>query len=763
MRDLYILAFPVRLDVEELYIIDPSGRSILEVRHDLNKKGIPNTVVRDGIVAATDNPSILEELRLNFKPLLRKDLRKEKEITLDQFLVETGTQIEIQESPVVKARLASSALGIYFRKKGFQKAHIKFFDPNDAEQLNGQYKIYAHNAFIAQVHYLPGTKTSYALALDPCVKLEIRLPLSELSLSEINNIDNVKVRGLSPSMFKLLEVIDEPSADQREIAAKTLEALRRFNPNLSVQYAGDRIAKVVPYSYQLLEYFKKANLMKFEPDSRQAFVYLYCTTLYPVASLDTLKALKVDIDSKKLRFWMRPSERYEKAVNYYVRKILLGNENGKTVKIGSIRISIREEIVNINNQHNISYRVLAKKVRKDSDQHVRLTDIPRKDLWIEKVLPIEIGLSPKVAVACTNTEAIEALELLKKNLEHFLSCITKGKVEVTPLSKGRSSQPIFDSVKDVINLAKRSGFNAIVLVGRGDEEEYAWFEYELSSIDDRIIVPQYIDGRKIVTKSKEGDAGGSYSTEEHIYNASYTVAKSILPKLGWRYIKLCVPEALNEAVIVGIDKTHVTVGKGTGLAIAAVLQSADGLRMDHLPPLLVENEKDAVLQVAKMVKGKKENYNGPVIFCVNRCYVQTDIYTELRNLFGEQLIVVSASKTHSMSRLLEKERNTFVNPGLGSCAVLEEDERHGRYLVASTFINRDRTIRPVLVEILNAGVNINVREVLGYIFSTQALCIETPYYVASMPWPLHRADSLCKKISKITKHVRALPSNPEVL
>ncbi|MEM4847166.1 MAG: hypothetical protein QW794_05355 [Thermosphaera sp.] len=759
MRELYILAFPIRLNVEELFIVNPMGRPILEVRHLLNSKEIPNTVLRDGIVAATNNPSIFKELRLEFTPLA--NLRKGRELTLDLFVEEITLQSRIlNRLPFIKARLASSALGIYLKKKGLHRAYAKFFNPYSGESLNDRYRISAHDAFVAEVHYLPGSKTGYVLALDPCVKLEAYTPLSELNLSEIKNIDRVKVRGLSPSKFKLLEVIDKPNEDQREIAVKTLEALKRLHPNLPTRLMSDRIAKVTPCSYQLLEYFKEANLMRTEPDSHQPFVYLPSSVLYPVASFDELKALKVDVDKKKLKFWIGPSERYEKAINY-VREILLRDKNQGGIRIGGISIFIQEEIISVNRRDKTSCTVLVKS-KNDSYQNVKLSDIPNKRLWTEEISPIKIGLLPKVAIACSNVEAFETISLLEKYLKSYLSSITKVNAEVELLSNGRSSRPIFDSVEDVINLAKRNSFNVIVLVGKGDEEEYARFEYELSSINDKTIVPQYIDGQKIAAIKVDSSAKRSHAIARYIDNVAYTIVKCILPKLDWRYVKLEAPEVLNNAVIVGVDKTYVNIKKGVSLAVAAVLQSADGLRMNHLPPLLVENERDAVLQVAKKVKG--ESYDGPIIFCINRSYIPMDVYTELQNLLGEQLIVVSASKTHSMSRLLEKEGKTFVNPMLGSYAVLEEDKSHGRYLVASTFLEgKDRTIKPTLVEIMIAGVNIDARKVLNYISSTQALCIETPYNVASLPWPLHRAHNLSEKISKITRITRNIPQNLDVL
>jgi len=102
----------------------------------------------------------------------------------------------------------------------------------------------------------------------------------------------------------------------------------------------------------------------------------------------------------------------------------------------------------------------------------------------------------------------------------------------------------------------------------------------------------------------------------------------------------------------------------------------------------------------------------------------------------------------------------YVNPPTGAYCVLREERYHGVYLVAASDLKGkdDRTIRPVLVNIEVKGLRVAARDVLKYLFDMNVLNIESPYFPASLPWPLHQADRLCKKIYSISTYVHQIPS-----
>ncbi|MEM2186592.1 MAG: hypothetical protein QXT37_06440 [Thermofilaceae archaeon] len=733
MSGLCILGFNVEVEVENLHRIELGQMTILEIRQKLNRGKVPNAVVGDSIIAAPKNPSELNKLGLSSHAI---DLNKVKRPTLVQFLDIGGEDniLSMSRWPSLVARLASSAVGIYLRGIGMHKSGMKFYR-DEGTPLEGG-KVYKHEAFKVSVHRL---EDGYILAVDPCYKLEVYEPISELDVTE-KKIDWVKIRGYSSFSFEILEIIDKPSPAQLEKAERAAKALSFLDPSLPLPERGSSssVAKVTPKSLLLRKHLDTRNLVERDFEDYMPYIFFPCELLYPVASLDQLKALGVD----SVRLWMKPSERYEKAIEF-IKKM------GSKIEVGGVRVEFKDKNpVSVRFSYKVNYGARVKDIQ-GRPLNIQLKEITNKKLW-EEIIPLKKGLTPKVVIACTNDDVSNlTLKAFREWLMDNLSAITKGRVEVELL---KSSEGAASGLDDVIE--EVSGFNAVVLVGKGDDEEYAWFEYELSSI--RNVIPQYVNGQKFTSTAEKKD---------YIKHISFPIAKSLAWKLGWRYVKIEVPERLGDAVVVGIDRTYVRTGKGVSLAVAAVLQSADGLNMKHLPPKLVESEEEAVLRVVDELKWS-EIKGRQIIFCLNRSFVPEKLFAKLKDIFGESLIVVCASKTHSMSRLLWKTERGVYNPRLGTYAVLEENSQHGRYFVASSSINfgnQDRTINPVLTSIEVVGAEIKARDVLHYVFSTQALCIETPYNVASLPWPLHRAHNLSEKISKIARITRNIPQNLDVL
>lgn len=732
MSGLCILGFNVEVEVENLHRIELGQMTILEIRQKLNRGKVPNAVVGDSIIAAPKNPSELNKLGLSSHAI---DLNKVKRPTLVQFLDIGGEDdiLSMSRWPSLVARLASSAVGIYLRGIGMHRSGMKFY--RDEGTPLERDKVYKHEAFKVSVHRL---EDGYILAVDPCYKLEVYESLSNLG-AIADKIEWIKVRGSSSSYsFGLLEMIDNPGRAQLERAEKAATALRSLDPSLPLPERGSsRVAKVTPYSFSLRKYLEERNLAIRESDDYVSYTLLPCELLYPVASLDQLKVLGVDIGEAKL--WMKPSERYKKA-------LVFAEEMDSKIEVGGVKVEIvSKDPVSVRSPYKVVYKANVMEVRKGS-RHIELKDVTDRKLWNE-IAPLTKGLTPKVAIACTNNEVSnKILKAFRKSLMDNLTAITKVQAEVELVG---SSEVSALELEDVVDEA--SGFNAVVLVGKGNDEEYTWFEYLISS--EKKAIPQYVNGQKFAS-----------ATDERLYTmyAPFPIAKSIAWRLGWRFVKIEAPAELVNAVIVGIDRTYVRTGKGVSLAVAAVLQSADGLSIHHFPPKLVENEEEAVLKVADELK-RSEIEGSPMIFCLNRSFIPEKLFEKLRNSLGESLVVIGVSKTHSMSRLLKKTERGVVNPQLGTCAVLEENRQSGKYLVASSSIGRDRTIRPVLTSINTAEAGIKVRNILDYIFSTQALCIETPHYVASMPWPLHRAHNLCEKISKIARVTRNIPQNLNLL
>jgi hypothetical protein len=140
-------------------------------------------------------------------------------------------------------------------------------------------------------------------------------------------------------------------------------------------------------------------------------------------------------------------------------------------------------------------------------------------------------------------------------------------------------------------------------------------------------------------------------------------------------------------------------------------------------------------------------------------YIPKEIEEILEKNF-HSYVTASVTKTHSYSRLLRKQNGMYVNPMVGDYIVIKEDDTTGSYLVSTSDLRKssDRTITPLLIHLKIRGLKVEPRTVLKYLLDMQTLNIEGAYFPASVPWPLYRADKLCKKLYKITLYTRQLPS-----
>lgn len=740
MSELYALCARISIRVSNVCVIDRAGSRLEEVRGYLNAVGVPNAVVGERVIAAPEDVSVLETLRRvglehrNAEP-------SSGQTKLDQFLEKDAGRLRSWSArdPLICAKLASSAVRLRIRGVlDVLAAGAKLY-LREGIEVSPEIALRKHEAYTVAVHYF--SKVGHVLVVDPGFKLETYRPLADLKPELRRSVTKVKLR--EPVFgFVLHEVIENAEDDLRDRAERTLEALRKLHPSTSPARSFtvvSGIARVTPLGRRLLEYLKELRLLNRESVRGNAggahFAYLPLSVLFPVATLEQLKGLGVN--TGELKLWMSPQVRYEMAQELLSRI-------GQKLKIGGVEIEVKGGPVELPAE-----QLKAVSRAASTDSVVSPGDVARRGWW-SSAKPLREGETPRVAVACT-CERVERslLEELRRGLRSWLETLTRLKVSVEMLD----SKPLQSHIRELAARAKDSGFNAVVLVGCGSDDEYARFECELSKVR---LVPQYIDGQRLASTG-----GGA------LRHYSFPIAKGIAWRLGWRHVMLEAPEPLRSAHVVGVDRTYVRVGRGVSLAVAAVMQSADGLQLMHLQPKYVEDEEGAVLEVAREVKASLRG-DVPVVFCVNRSLLSDELLGGLRSLFGDRLVVVGASKTHSAPRLLSKVQTekdaVFANPPVDTYVVLDEEKHYGKYLVtSSTALHGERTLKPVLASIYCALPGLAPQDVVQYIFSTRALCVEAPSHVASLPWPLYRADHLCKKISRIAEVVREVPQNLELL
>lgn len=668
------------------------------MRSLLNRKGIPNIVQREEGRLVVKTPSAVESL---------------------------GEPIKIQNSidSNTLARLANSAIRLKLRQEGWKTSPMKVFNAQIYNNLLEDDSIRQYNAYKFSMHYFENLG-GYILSVDPTSKYETFITLSNLSREVLASIKRVKLCGEYYS-FELIG-IEENSQEAMQLARKTLEALQS-NLRVQISAAKELVAKVYPLSKQLRDFLMHYNLLLKETQTRINVYYTYIPTdaLCPLPSVENLKKLGVDLSEH--RMWKSPNKRYQEAKNFA--------KNIEVIEIEGLKLKLTtEEPVRVKTQD-----VLRPQAQTSNNTTIQLDEVVDPSAWSYRITPIQNGSNLRVAVINDNEKIKENIvTLLAKHVAEWLKIITNTK----------ASTEIVDGLEE----AKDDNFNALIYIGHGDEQTYAQFEYKVATWG---LIPQFIDGDKLRGRLKLPS-----KRKFRVENYAFPIAKSLAFRAGWRYLSLTPPPELEDAVIAGIDRTYAHVGNGIGVGVVPVLMSPDGLKIGYLDPILGGGEEEIMVNAISRLREQLGRFNSDVlVLLVNRTSIPKEIEEILEKNF-QSYVIASVTKTHSYSRLLRKQDGMYVNPWVGDYIVIKEDDTTGSYLVSTSDLREspDRTITPLLIHLKIRGLKVKPRTVLKYLLDMQTLNIEGAYFPASVPWPLYRADKLCKKLYNITLYTRQLPS-----
>jgi hypothetical protein len=704
MSELYLLGFKAEISAlsNELYVYDIAGRTVLEVRSLLNRRGIPNVVRRVEGKLCVVTPSECKDLG--------EPMRVEREVDSHTL-----------------ASLANSAIRLKLRREGWVTSYSKIFNPETYEDLLGEGDVRRYSAYGVAVHYYDSLKC-YVVSVDPAFKLETSVTLNRLSDDVLESVHTVKILGERYS-FELLG-IEDGSEEAVELAQKTVKTLRSVL-KLQISGAEEKVAKVYPWSKQLREFLSEYNLLLKETREGGAWSYAYLPTdvLCPVPSFENLRALGVDLSKKPM--WKTPNKRYEEAKEFA--------KNIEVAEIGGLEVKLLDaEPTLVNAQEG-----LTPLAQTQGRQTVRLDDVVDRGAWGSKIAPIRRGSGIRGALINGHPEVDEkTVEKLRWHLEKVLKGITKGQASIK-IVRGI----------DQIDKIERPNFNvviAVIYIGRSDPRSYAEFEYRVAS---RGHIPQYVDGDKLCERMRG-------KREFRIENYAFPIAKGLAFRAGWRYLSLTPPPELAGALVAGVDRTYVRVGNGMGLGVVPVLTSADGLDVSYLDPIVGGGEEEIAVEAARKLREQLDKSNADaLVLLVNRATVPRELEEVLEREF-DRYVCVCVTKDHSHPRLLKKEFDVYVNPAVGDYCVVSEKDSTGIYLVSASDLRKsqDRTVEPLLVRCIIRGLGVRPRDVLRYVLSMNTLNIEGAYFPASLPWPLHRADKLCKKLYGITLYTRQIPT-----
>jgi len=732
VSELYLQGFKagVKVPGKELYAYPVEGASVLEVRGLLNSEEIPSAIVRveDRLYVVTP----MESKNLKQSPVvvnLERYASGTRQYTLYPFLEDFGAKIHDKLNTVIFPQLATSAVRLRLKRDGWYPEGSKLFNPKRGERIFEGPQVYRYEALRLSVHCYEHTG-GYLFSVDPSFKLDTHIALNELSEDIRARLPTVKVCGGHFS-FELLGIEKSGEEDLARLAKNTLEALKELDSRVEERGFGG-VARVYPRSLRLREFLSSRNLLV-KGERGVCYAYLSLGSLRPLPSLENLKLVGVNLT--KYPMWLTPQKRYE-LVRDFIKDVEEIEVNGLEFKVLSKELT------------RVAYAELRPTAKTANGSEVGLDSIVERGSWLAEedgkaaITPIRSGKKLRVALVNTHPEVSgRVLRELQSSLNQTLKGITSGAAEVI-------------TAKSLDDTLTSSEFNGVICVGRGDEREYADFEYEVAS---RGLIPQYIDGDKMLSLIEESEK------KKRRFNPrfyAFPIAKSIAFRAGWRYVRLDPPPALVRTPIAGVDKTFVRVQRGVNLGMVPVLMEPSGLDVTYLDPVLGDNEEKVFVEAVSRLKRVLRDERS-IMLCINRAYIPDVLVDELEKSFSEGFICASVTKTHNLSRLLKKGKSDrYVNPTTGAYCVLREERYHGVYLVAASDLKGkdDRTIRPVLVNIEVKGLRVAARDVLKYLFDMNVLNIESPYFPASLPWPLHQADRLCKKIYSISTYVHQIPS-----
>ena len=644
--------------------------------------------------------------------------------------MKTPSAVESLEEPIniqnsidsyTLAQLANSAIRLKLRQEGWKTSPIKVFNAEIYNKLLEDDSIRQYNAYKLSMHYFENLGC-YILSVDPTSKYETFITLSNLSEDVLASIKRVKLCGEYYS-FELIG-IEENSQEAMQLARKTLEALRS-KLRVHISATKEIVAKVYPLSKQLRDFLMHYNLLLKETQAGINVYYTYISTdaLCPLSSVENLKKLGVDLSEH--RMWKSPNQRYQEAIDFA--------KNIEVIETEGLKLElVTTEPIRVETQD-----VLRPQAQTSNNTTIKLDDVVDRSAWGYIITPIRNGSKLRVALINDNGKIKENIvSLLGQHVAEWLKMITNTD----------ASTEMVDRLEE----AKDDNFNALIYIGHGDEQTYAQLEYKVATWG---LIPQFIDGDRLYERLTS-------KKTFRVENYAFPIAKSLAFRAGWRYLSLTPPPGLEDAVIAGIDRTYAHVGNGIGVGIVPVLMSPDGLDIGYLDPILGGGEEEIMVNATSRLREQLNRFDSDtLVLLVNRTYIPKEIEEILEKNFPSY-VTASVTKTHSYSRLLRKENRIYVNPSVGDYIVIKEDDTTGSYLVSTSDLRKswDLTITPLLIHLKIRGLKVKPRTVLKYLLDMQTLNIEGAYFPASVPWPLYRADKLCKKLYNITLYTRQLPS-----
>ncbi|MEM0047966.1 MAG: hypothetical protein QW464_03735 [Ignisphaera sp.] len=719
---IFVLAFPITISKapSTIYEYLVPEEYIGFARSLLYQENIPHAVERrDGvtglIVYAADESDKLEN---------RVGGAKKKQVK------------QAKLSPDIINRLISSAIRIAFINNGWVSSSSKLYNPDksEAQQLAKELAL-RYTAVRIAVDDL-GNETK-ALFIDPTSKIEFIYSLRyihEKYPQQAEKIDFVKIMGTTVSFYTVKSEVPETNIEYGDVIEKAIETINMFRGteiDTSLSRKTDNIVYVTPKSVKLSTTLQNRIPGLPTIGKNRVAIPLPMEILTPVGSLDNIALFeKVPILTKP------PHERFKQALEILTNTILESVNNVKGMQ------------VSINTQNIIEV----------PPSSVHLTQIKSK-YW--KWYPKFEGNSKRVLLVVTSPGNSKRYD---RRCSIATDIIKSLAVSCRLLSSPRLVQEIMflDNLEDILKAYKDYDEKfAILLYDKSlDKEEIddiiGRFEYKAAS---QGFYPHELG---IETDIDEDDF------KRRIPFKIQSIIKDFATRIGAIPNDLNPPSGLEDAYVVGIDATTVSVGRNQiYLGVVVVTVKADNIK-DYSVEFKYIDESDIEV-LTTIVEDIASRYKKALIM-VNKSSIERFL-EELEKEKLQNHVIVGISKTHSYSRILASAsikggaEIRYVNPPRSGVFVelsptWLKDIRISRYLGVTTNSIKGEyekgTIRPVIVNI--AG-NADHKRVLDYIQDLTHYASISTVWLPSIPWPLHKADKLCKKLNRIIKVSNKIPDS----
>lgn len=648
----------------------------------------------------------------------------------------------------VASALLSSSVRLRFIECGWRRGVGKLYSDRRVRESVAGDNAKLYDAVRLAADYLNSGRL--ILFVDYAIKAEFVTSLDQLSEWVIERITWVKLKGLSWSFHvveKAFEYEDEPS-----LLKKLEKTLSKFTgEEVKLASAGNTVY-VKPHSVSLNDFLKKelSGLRIDERDGR-VLIPMPQSSLVPVASMDNLSlfgelpTFTVGPRIRRLRVQEIAEDVGLDSLEYRGLKAQI--DTRRTVELDS-----RDYHLELNPQS--TYVKMEFKEARPSSWRPVFEPGKRRCCILIKLLEGKGGFSGgyygEYTRACRIlidrfSSALRSMVGEDQNLA--IVTLTDGP-GLERLSEELSRAVSYDVVYTVLLYDERADTQG-TLIGR--------YEYLVAS---KGGYPHVVDVGMIIQDVRKRRS----EISDRIGSVVMSVLKDLAVRTGDHPFRLSPPSGFEDCLIAGVDATVMTIKSGYLYAATTIVVLDPSGRYKVKFSGFGGSDVDALVNVVENIARDPELSGKRLLIIVNRSSLRPVLRrTDISSFLRDGVILTSASKTHSYSRILKSSpklgvvnvdrRDIGLLAKLGQVLVESGSRKSvvSRYLAVTTSHPGGEswtvgTIRPVL---LNVAGDVDHLRAAEFLVALAHFARVSAYWSPSLPWPVHKANKLSRKVHRI--------------